>query len=436
MTALVAVLFTTPASASVPDGPITRSEVLTRSQSWIDARVPYSQQGSYTNQYGTYRRDCSGYVSMAWHLSTSRWTGNLGEVMHDIPRGDLKPGDALFRHDPAGVQHVALFVGWDDNAMTRPIVREEYQPGRVAEQRVWSASYANTFEPKRYNNIVDDGTHGRPRADHVGDVSGDGYADLLGLKSDGTLHYFPNNINGNADGKPFTSSAQVGVGFGPFRWVRSADVSGDGYADLVGVQSDGSLHYLPNNINTNPEGRPYGDSINIGSGFQVFSDILLADVSGDGYADLLARKSDGTLHYFPNNMNSNPGGRPFTTSTQVGVGFEAFTMLRAGDVSGDGYADLIGVQADGSLHYLPNNINSNPGGKPYGDSINIGSGFQVFDEIVTGDVSGDGYADLMARKSDGTLHYFPNNINSNAGGRPFTTSSQIGVGFDVFIEIV
>ncbi|GAA0209079.1 hypothetical protein GCM10010492_03440 [Saccharothrix mutabilis subsp. mutabilis] len=274
------------------------------------------------------------------------------------------------------------------------------------------------------------------RGDRVGDVSGDGYADLTALKLDGTLHYFPNNVNGNADGKPFTSSAQVGVGFGPFRWVRSADVSGDGYADLVGVQSDGSLHYLPNNINTNPEGRPYGDSINIGSGFQVFSDILLADVSGDGYADLLARKSDGTLHYFPNNMNSNPGGRPFTTSTQVGVGFEAFTMLRAGDVSGDGYADLIGVQADGSLHYLPNNINSNPGGKPYGDSINIGSGFQVFDEIVTGDLSGDGYADLMARKSDGTLHYFPNNINSNAGGRPFTTSSQIGVGFDVFTAIV
>ncbi|MGW6930095.1 FG-GAP-like repeat-containing protein [Lentzea sp. NPDC054927] len=434
MSALIAGLFTSPASAAVVDGPITRSEVLTRSQSWIAARVPYNQNASYSNQYGTYRTDCSGYVSMTWALSRSRTTFDLPQIMHTIPRGDLKPGDVLFQHND-NIQHIALFVGWDDNAKTRPIVREEYLDGQVAEERVWPASWANPFTAMRYNNIVDDGAPGRPRTDHVGDVSGDGYADLTALKSDGTLHYYPNNINTNG-GKPFTSGTQIGVGFGPFTWVRSADVSGDGYADLIGAQSDGSLHYFPNNINTNPGGRPYTNGINIGSGFQVFTNILLADVSGDGYADLLATKPDGTLHYFPNNINSNPGGRPFTTSTQVGVGFQAFTQLRAGDVSGDGYADLIGVQADGSLHYLPNNINSNPGGRPYGDSINIGSGFQVFNEIVTGDLSGDGYADLMARKSDGTVHYFPNNINSNAGGRPYTTSSQIGVGFDVFSSIL
>ncbi|MDX8029763.1 VCBS repeat-containing protein [Lentzea sp. BCCO 10_0856] len=324
---------------------------------------------------------------------------------------------------------------------TRAVNVDRANPGYTAGQIAQAVQISG--HPERYDQfeatarqLLAEVATTSGRGDRIGDVSGDGYADLTALKSDGTLHYFPNNINSNPGGKPFTSSSQIGVGFGPFQWVRSGDVSGDGFADLIGVQTDGSLHYFPNNINTNPGGRPYTNGINIGSGFQVFNNILLADVSGDGYADLLATKSDGTLHYFPNNINSNPGGRPYTTSTEIGVGFQSFTMLRAGDVSGDGYADLIGIQGDGSLHYLPNNINSNPGGRPYGDSINIGGGFLPFNEIITGDLSGDGYADLMARKPDGTLHYFPNNINSNAGGRPYTTSTQIGVGFTMFSAVV
>ncbi|TWP47458.1 VCBS repeat-containing protein [Lentzea tibetensis] len=270
------------------------------------------------------------------------------------------------------------------------------------------------------------------RGDRIGDVSGDGYADLVATKADGTLHYFPNNINSNP-GHPYGNYEPIGVGFGPFTKLRSGDISGDGYADLIGVQGDGSLHYLPNNVNSNP-GHPYGNAENIGSGFQEFTEVVLGDVSGDGYADLLATKADGTLHYFPNNINSNRA-HPFGPRFEIGTGFESFTHLRAGDVSGDGYADLIGVQGDGTLHHLPNNINSNPD-HPYGDAQNIGSGFQEFTGIVTGDVSGDGYADLLATKADGTLHYFPNNINSSPTGRPYGSRSQIGTGFEVFNRIV
>jgi hypothetical protein len=431
VSALVAGLFTTPASAGPADGPITRSEVLTRSQSWIDARVPYSQGSSYTNQYGTYRQDCSGYVSMAWHLSRSRSTYDLPQVMHTISRNDLKPGDVFFQHND-NVKHVALFIAWDDNAKTRPIVREEYDEGRVAERRVWPPAYANTFTPMRYNNIVDDGASERPRADHVGDVSGDGFADLTALQPDGTLHYFANNVSSHSDGRPFWDFATIGQGFGPFTLLRSGDVSGDGYADMIGVQSDGTLHYFPNNINSNP-GHPYGDGINIGSGFQEFDNILLGDVSGDGYADLLATKADGTLHYFPNNINTNPDHKPYRDRYEIGSGFAPFVQLRAGDVSGDGYADLIGVQADGSLHYLPNNINSNPG-HPYGNAQNIGGGFQSFDRIVLGDVTGDGYTDLLATKPDGTLHRFANNINAN--GVPYGLGVEIGSGFQIFSALV
>jgi cell wall-associated NlpC family hydrolase len=154
--AALAAVSTAAAAGSVADAPITRSEVMTRSQSWIDEQVPYSQSGTHDNQYGSYRPDCSGYVSMAWHLGFSRYTGNLPDVMHSIARSELKPGDALFRHD-ASVQHIALFVRWNDAAHTSPVVREEYDYGHVAVERAWSVAYANTFASVRYNNIVDDG---------------------------------------------------------------------------------------------------------------------------------------------------------------------------------------------------------------------------------------------------------------------------------------
>jgi hypothetical protein len=274
------------------------------------------------------------------------------------------------------------------------------------------------------------------RGDRIGDVSGDGYADLLAVKPNGTLYYYANNINTNTGHKPFTDGKYIGEGFGAFRLLRSGDVSGDGHADMIGVQGDGSLHYFPNNINGDANGWPYSSGINIGGGFEEFTDIVLGDISGDGYADLLAVKSDGTLVYFPNNINTSPDHRPYGDRHDVGGGFNAFTQLRTGDVSGDGYADLIGVMPNGTLLYFPNNINSGPCCQPFGLNYDIGQGFNVFSDIVAGDVSGDGYADLIGVKSDGTLHYFANNINGNANGKPYTASDLIGSGFNVYSEIV
>lgn len=143
-----------PASAaSVPNGDIGRQETLTRSQTWIDEKVPYSQTVWHANRFGSYRQDCSGFVSMAWHLSSSLTTASLPSVMTTIAAADLKPGDALWRRD-SSVQHIALFIAWADAGHTQPIVREEYDFGHIAEQRTWTNGLRG-FTPKRYNKIFD-----------------------------------------------------------------------------------------------------------------------------------------------------------------------------------------------------------------------------------------------------------------------------------------
>lgn len=48
-------------------GKITRDEIMSRAQNWVDRRIPYSQ----TQTTDGYRQDCSGYVSMAWKSSTA-----------------------------------------------------------------------------------------------------------------------------------------------------------------------------------------------------------------------------------------------------------------------------------------------------------------------------------------------------------------------------
>jgi len=134
---------------------IVRNDILTRARSWVDERVPYSQSRTHTNQFGTYRTDCSGYVSMAWALSSSLTTWTLWDVTNQIGAGDLQPGDALLK-DSGGTDHVALFVRWA--GANRPVVWEEYTDGRPAEERTWES--LRGFTPVRYKGSEGTATSG------------------------------------------------------------------------------------------------------------------------------------------------------------------------------------------------------------------------------------------------------------------------------------
>ncbi|MEU7864490.1 hypothetical protein, partial [Nonomuraea sp. NPDC049141] len=159
--------------------PMTRSQALVRAQSWITARVPYSQSACHSNQYGSYRTDCSGFISMAWGLSRSYTTFDIHLVSHTIARADLKPGDALNDVD----SHIALFVRWDDAQQTKPVVREQAGPdGSPTIERVWSAAYASGYTPIRYNNIRDDAPPAPAGVRSVVTANG---SQLFGIGSDG-----------------------------------------------------------------------------------------------------------------------------------------------------------------------------------------------------------------------------------------------------------
>jgi hypothetical protein len=142
------------ASYQLPHGTITRAQIIARAQVWVQQQVPYSQTVWHTNKNGTYRQDCSGYVSMAWGLNqyTDFWTGNLNLVSHTVPAAEMLPGDILLSD-----VHTILFAGWANTQHTEFDYYEEAHPGTVARYVVdapLSAFLDNGFAPFRYDGVV------------------------------------------------------------------------------------------------------------------------------------------------------------------------------------------------------------------------------------------------------------------------------------------
>jgi SH3 domain-containing protein len=129
---------------SAVGGPISRAEVMNRSLPWIQRHIMYSQ-ARYTDGY---RQDCSGYVSLSWHLQGSPNSTALRSSRYTtiIPRSALQPGDALGHPG-----HIALFVRWAGGG--RAVVREEYDYGHPATEHTWSANTVAKYTAYRYKNI-------------------------------------------------------------------------------------------------------------------------------------------------------------------------------------------------------------------------------------------------------------------------------------------
>ncbi|MEV0273937.1 glycoside hydrolase domain-containing protein, partial [Hamadaea sp. NPDC050747] len=112
-------------------------------------------------------------------------------------------------------------------------------------------------------------------------------------------------------------------------------------------------------------------------------------VTGDGYADLIGRKTDGTLWLYPNNIERD-NGVPYSSAEayQIGTGWNAFSLITGADVTGDGYTDLIGRKTDGTLWLYSNNIVRDDG-VPYSSAASrqIGSGWNGFDRLIGADVT-------------------------------------------------
>jgi hypothetical protein len=112
------------ASSETDAGCADAATVFARAQSWLTAwsggPVPYLSSGDPADWFGGYRRDCSGYVSMALGLNGPGLnTAGLAARSTEITKAELQPGDLLINTAPNLRGHVVLFERWTDSSMTR-----------------------------------------------------------------------------------------------------------------------------------------------------------------------------------------------------------------------------------------------------------------------------------------------------------------------------
>jgi hypothetical protein len=139
-------------------GPISRGTVLTRARQWLRSNVAYNKEASAydINKGKRFRTDCSGFISMAWGLTSSRNTETLKGVSKVVAWGKLKPGDMVLKG--TGVwerQHVKLFEKWADARHTKMWIIEEGATATDMNHKTVTVRWlkSNGYQPRRYHNI-------------------------------------------------------------------------------------------------------------------------------------------------------------------------------------------------------------------------------------------------------------------------------------------
>jgi hypothetical protein len=278
----------------------------------------------------------------------------------------------------------------------------------------------------------------------AGDVNGDGYADVIvgaylynaPEADEGAAFVFLGSAAGIADGTPTTAHAQLesdqaGALFG-LSVAGAGDINGDGYADVI----VGASSYDDVAINAGGAFVFLGGALGIGDGTADTADAKLTstyasanmgesvasagDVNGDGFADVIVGASvfdspendEGAAFVF---LGSNRGIVDGSTGTAAAwlSGFASdiypLSMAGAGDVNGDGYADVIVGHPSFQDHGAAFVFLGGPAGIAYGSTATAAAeltssqyGALMGSSVDgAGDVNGDGYDDVIV----GAPHY-------------------------------
>lgn len=151
-----------PAATASPDdtgGCAGLGAVFARARTWLTGwpgggPVPYLSSNAAGDLFGGYRRDCSGYVSMALGLpGPGLTTITLAARSTVIGKADLRPGDLMINPDSDLRGHVVLFAGWTDASMTSYFGYEQSGDGGTHYRRV-PYPYFGTYPmtPYRFGN--------------------------------------------------------------------------------------------------------------------------------------------------------------------------------------------------------------------------------------------------------------------------------------------
>ncbi|GAP48024.1 FG-GAP repeat domain-containing protein [Streptomyces azureus] len=259
-----------------------------------------------------------------------------------------------------------------------------------------------------------------PRLDDT-NVNGDHKADLW-VRNASTKTGYSKNSNGTSFAARESWGNWNGVNV-----VLQTDLDRDGYQDLVYRRSsDGDLFWTHYVISSGT-----WSTKQIADNWSTRTRIITpGDVTGDYLPDLLSVDSAGVMWIYPGKGNGT-----FAPRVKVGSGWNQYNSVRGhGDFTGDGKTDLIARSKSGGYVYLYKGTGT-AGPGAFSSRIKVrtwsSTTYNAFD--ATGDITGDGKADFLARTPGGTLYLYPG--TGKATSEIFATRKSVGTDFkqyDIF----
>ncbi|MEU1939878.1 trypsin-like serine protease [Streptomyces coeruleorubidus] len=259
-----------------------------------------------------------------------------------------------------------------------------------------------------------------PRVDDT-NVSGDHKADLWVRNASTKTGY-------SKDSKGTSFAARESWGnWNGVNVVLQTDFDRDGYQDLVYRRSsDGDLFWTHYVISSGT-----WSTKQIADNWSTRTRIITpGDVTGDYLPDLLSVDSAGVMWIYPGKGNGT-----FAPRVKVGSGWNQYNSVRGkGDFTGDGKTDLIARSKTGGTIYLYKGTGK-AGSGAFSSRVKVrtwsSTTYNAFD--ATGDITGDGKADFLARTPGGTLYLYKG--TGKATSEIFATRISVGTDFkqyDIF----
>ena len=459
-TALVAWL-AAPVVAPADPAEMTRDEIINLAISGVGYsywwgngcwRTDGTQHGSCSGSCpscthtGSYGADCSGFAAKVWQVPSpiavsscshpySTWHFTCTETWwRAISRESLEKGDcASYRSGgcPGSGGHIVVFERGDPWGSMWTYEASGCSSGIVHQSRTLSSSY-RAIERVRLGSACvpatevcngrDDDCDGtidegdvcliaeevlQQVAQYDGggnsDIDGDGLADVCARAGAGwRCHASTGAAFGGEIAGPALSDASGWDDPTNYSTIRMGDIDGDGLADVC-ARANAAFHCWKSTgagFSAGIEGPPLSDA----SGWDAnpyLTTIRLADFDGDGRDDLCARAAAGWRCYPSTGDGFGAAATTERMSDASGWGHpEHYGTIRTGDVNGDGLADVCARGNAGMFCWLsdgagfPTQVN----GPAWSDEAGWDD-IKYWSTIRLADVDGDGRADLCGRSA-------------------------------------
>ncbi len=238
------------------------------------------------------------------------------------------------------------------------------------------------------------------------DVNGDGKSDVCARDNAGFGCWLSN-------GTSFTRAGSVSMrdsdGYDDVKYystIRMADINGDGKADFCARFKDGFKCYLSNGSGFDGNAISFGDmGDNQGWGeVQYYATIRVADVNGDGKADVCGRGISGwrCWHSQGNSFGSQIDGPALSDPNWAKP--EYYSTIRTPDINGDGKADLCARDSNGIRCHLSTGTGwSDEIRGPNWSDAGGWNNAEYYHPLQFGDLNGDGKDDICSRGYKGVL---------------------------------